>query len=187
MRLKLLVGLLLLSSVGFTQDRRWTAQVAGGFTPLLGDLNNYLHNGWNVSGGAGYNFGPVFSATADFMYSGLAVSPRVLADSGLTGGSAHLWSLTVNPRLSLKYVGSARPYVVAGIGYYRLDIHANQSSAFVNPVFGDRGGIGGNAGLGMDFAIGDTGMKIFTDVRYHYAATGDRRVRMIPIQVGLRW
>jgi len=188
MKLKLLVGLLLLSVAGFAQERRWTANVGGGFTPLLGNVNNYLPNGWNLEGGAGYNFGPVLSATADFTYNGLGVSQRVLNGAGLTGGGAHLWSLTVNPRLSLKYVGAMRPYVAAGVGYYRLDIHGNQSTSNgIDAVFGDRGGIGGSLGLGMDFAIGDTGLKAFTDVRYHYASTGKLPVRMIPVQIGVRW
>jgi len=104
----LVLSLLLLCWAACARDRRWTAQVAGGFTPLLGDLNNYLHNGWNVTGGAGYNFGPVLSVTAGLMYSGLGVSQRALNSASASGGP-HLWSFTLDPRLSLKYVGSARP------------------------------------------------------------------------------
>ena len=82
---------------------------------------------------------------------------------------------------------SAAHVLAAGIGYYRLDIHASQAPSGPDFLFHDRGGIGGNLGLGRDFAIGDTGLKVFTDIRYYYAATDNFRVRMIPIEVGVRW
>ena len=181
---------LLVIALGVTssaQDHRWTFDAGAGFSPLLGDLNNYLRNGWNITAGGGYNFNPGFSTTVEYMFNDFGISQRVLDSVGARGGSAHLWSVTVDPRLTLRYVGKVRPFVVAGVGYYRLTKSALVPVSAADPFFSSIGGPGGSLGLGFDFGIRDTGLKLFTEARYHYAATGSVTVHMIPLTVGLRW
>jgi hypothetical protein len=40
---------------------------------------------------------------------------------------------------------------------------------------------------GFDIKLGDTGLKIFTEARYHYAGTGRIPTRMVPVTFGIRW
>jgi opacity protein-like surface antigen len=175
-------------AAGFAQDHRWTVNAGGGYSPLVGDLDNRLNNGWNVTAGAGYNFGSGISASVTYMYNRFGISQRLLNAAPGNSGNAHLWSLTLDPKFPLKYVGRVRPYLVGGVGYYRLSIPnfaLPVSQALAN---GDsRSGPGGSLGLGFDVNLGDTGFMLFGESRYHYASTGNVTVRMIPITVGIRW
>jgi outer membrane protein W len=182
------VLLVLLSLTSLAQDHRWTFQAGGGFSPLLGDLNNRLDNGWNVAGGAGYNFATGLSATVNYTFGSFGISHRVLADAGQSSGNAHIWSLTVDPKFPLRYVGKVRPYLVGGVGYYRLTIPnfaLVPSEAVTNGEA--HSGPGGSLGAGFDVNLGDTGFMLFSEARYHYASTGSVTTRMVPITVGIRW
>ena len=55
-------------------------------------------------------------------------------------------------------------------------------------VLGDitRDGIGGSLGAGFDVGLGKSGVKIFTEARYHYANTGSIPTRMVPVTFGIR-
>jgi len=169
------------------QNRPWTFDVGGGYSPLLGNINNYLQNGWQITAGAGYEFGPAFSASVDYMYNHFSMGDRVLSGTQATGSSAHLWALTVDPKLTLKYVGRVRPYIVGGIGYYRRTTELTQP-AFVLPIGnGTFGGLGGSLGAGFDVNLRETGLRLFAETRYHYASTGNAIVRMVPLTAGIRW
>jgi opacity protein-like surface antigen len=191
MKMKALGVIFLLSAIcstGFSQDRRLTLNAGGGFSPLLGDLNNRLDNGWNVTAGAGYNFGSGISVSASYMYSRFGISQRLVNGALGSNGNAHVWSLTLDPKFPLKYVGSVRPYLVGGVGYYRLSIPNFALPASQALANGDsRGGPGGSLGLGFDVNLGDTGFMLFGEARYHYASTGNVTTRMVPLTVGIRW
>jgi len=190
MRLKIAALILLVIASCLTssaQDHRWTFDAGGGFSPLLGDLTNYLQNGWNIRVGAGYNYGPGISASIHYMYNSFGISPLVMHDTHSSSGDSHVWSLTLDPKLTLRYVGKVRPFVVGGVGYYRRTNHLTNPSfvpAIGNGAFSS---VGGSLGGGFDIDLRDTGLKIFSELRYHYAPTGRVAVRMIPATVGVRW
>jgi opacity protein-like surface antigen len=186
--LAVVVLLLSLSLCGFAQDRRWTVNAGGGFSPLLGDLDNRLNNGWNITGGAGYNFGSGISVSADYMYDRFGISQRLLDGSPGSSGNAHVWSLTLDPKFPLKYVGRVRPYLVGGVGYYRFSVPNFALPAGQSVTNGDsHSGPGGSLGLGFDVNLGDTGLMLFSEARYHYASTGSVTLHMVPLTVGIRW
>ena len=176
-----------LCATASAQDHRWTAQVGGGYSPLLGQLSDYLGNGWHITAGGGYNFSPGLSASVNYMFNDFGISRRVLDSVGVHSGNAHLWSLTFDPKLTLRYVGRVRPFVVGGVGYYRMTKPASIPVTTSEPFFSSVGGLGGNLGLGFDYAVRDTGFKVFADVRYHYASADRVVVRMVPLTVGVRW
>jgi hypothetical protein len=122
------------------------------------------------------------------MYNRFGISQRLLNNAPANNGNAHVWSLTLDPKFPLKYVGRVRPYLVGGVGYYRLNIPnfaLPSSQAIAN---GDtRGGPGGSLGFGFDVNLGDTGFMLFGEARYHYASTGNVTTRMVPLTVGVRW
>jgi hypothetical protein len=199
--------LVLLAASSLAQDEsRYTFNVGGGFSPLVGDISKRLENGWHIDVGGGVNFIPHFSTTIDYMYNGYGVSQGLLNEAKVPGGNAHLWSVTANPRLRLGR-SKFNPYVVGGVGYYRRTVEFTQPTVvpvfFFDPFFGffyntlvpanrvlgdiTRGGAGGSLGAGFDTKIGGSGLKLFAEARYHYAATGRIPTRMVPLTFGLRW
>lgn len=187
-------------------DKGFTLSTSAGYSPLVGDIGSRLNNGWHWAIDGGYSFTPHFSATLEYMYNGYGVSRRVLNEARVPDGNSHLWALTVNPKLRLTRSDTGfTPYVVGGVGYYRRTIEFTKPVAvpvFVfdpffgnffntflaaNQVLGDvtRGGIGGSAGAGFEVKLGDSGVKFFTEARYHYADTGRIPTRMIPVTFGI--
>jgi opacity protein-like surface antigen len=188
-------------------DHRFTLQGGVGASPLVGGISDRLDNGWHITVGGGYNFTHRFSATLDYTYNGYGVSKGVLNEAQVPDGNAHMWSLTVNPRLQLTHNDKFNPYVVGGVGYYRRTVKFTQPTLvqilLFDPFFGGffntviqadqvigeitQDGIGGSAGAGFDIKLGASGAKFFTEARYHYADTGHVPTRMIPLTVGVRW
>ena len=58
-----------------------------------------------------------------------------------------------------------------------------------NQVIGEitNSGAGGSLGAGFDMGIGNTGLKFFSEARYHYVDTGRIPTRMVPVTFGIRW
>jgi hypothetical protein len=184
-----------------------TVSSSVGFSPLVGDISTRLNNGWHIAVDGGYEFTSRFSATLEYMYNGHGVSRRVLDEAQVPDGNAHLWSITLNPKLRLNRKRSSfDPYVVGGVGYYRRTLEFTRPAALpvfifdpffgvfyntlirTNQVLGDitRGGVGGSAGGGFEVELGNGGPRFFTEVRYHYANTGRIVTRMVPVTFGIR-
>ena len=184
-----------------------TVNLGGGFTPLVGNLSNRLDNGWHLTGGAGYNLHGPFSLGLQFTYNGLGVNRSTLSQAGAPNGDAHLWSLTVDPKMQLPFASKFKPYVVGGVGYYRRTVNFTQPAlqpvTFYDPFFGylfpgvvpvnrvlatvTRDGIGGNLGAGWEAKLGNSRASLFTEARYHNAATGSVPTRMVPLTIGIRF
>ncbi len=178
------VVLFLASSLAFAQDHAWTVHAGAGYSPFVGQIENYLQNGWVITAGGGYNFNNGLGATVDFLYTRNGIGKQILLGSPSSHGSADIWALTLNPRLPLRYIGSVRPYVVGGAGYYRRTV---TFSPLALGRAGTGGGIGGSLGLGFDINLGHNGFGLFTEARYHYARTGGIPTQFIPVTVGVRW
>jgi opacity protein-like surface antigen len=188
-------------------DHRYTVEGGAGYSPLVGDISSRLNNGWHVTFGGGYNLSSYFATTLDYTYNGYGVARKVLTEASVPDGNAHMWSITLNPKIRLCPRSKVDPYVVGGVGYYRRTVEFTRPvliSVFIfDPFFGDffntlvqtnqelghitRGGVGGSLGAGFDYKIADTGVKFFAEARYHYADTGRIATRMIPLTVGIRW
>jgi opacity protein-like surface antigen len=193
------------SAVHAQNDRGFTVSADAGFSPLVGDISKRLDNGWNVAVDGGYDFSSHFSATLEYMYNGYGVSRRVLNEAHVPDGNSHMWALTVNPKLRLNRLGNFSPYLVGGVGYYRRTVEFTTPVAvpvlIVDPFFGfafstlvpanrvlgdiTRGGVGGSAGAGFEVKLGDSGVKLFTEARYHYTDTGRIPTRMVPVSFGI--
>lgn len=187
-------------------DHRFTFDVGGGITPLTGQVSQKLDNGWHVTFGGGYNFNTHFSTSLQFMWNGVGVSRGVLNELNVPDGNAHIWALTVEPKISLGSDRIIDPYFIGGIGYYRRVVQFTQPTVqptiLFDPFFGfvqgfvpanivlgtiTRNGVGGSAGLGFEARIGSEGLRFFTEARYHYADTGGIPTRMVPVTFGIRW
>jgi len=188
-------------------EHRWTANVGGGVSPLVGDISKRLDNGWHITVGGGLNVTRHLETTLEYSYNGYGVGRKVLNEAQVPDGNSHLWSLTVNPKLRLNRRGNFNPYVVGGVGYYRRTVEFTRP--VLVPVFifdpflggffntfvqadqklGDitRDGVGGSLGAGFETKLSKTGLKFYTEARYHYADTGRIPTRMVPVTFGIRW
>jgi opacity protein-like surface antigen len=199
---------IMVPAISFGQSEHpFTLNLGAGVTPLTGDISHRLDNGWHIGVGAGVNITRYLSASVDYGYHGLGVGSRLLQDAQVPDGNAHIWSVTVNPRVHLNHIGRFDPYVVGGVGYYRRVTEFTQPTQtqvlLFDPYFGvffntlvpadqvigriQQGGVGGSLGGGFDVKLGNTGLKMFTEARYHYADTGRIPTRMIPLTFGIRW
>src|SRR5436305_1983769 len=84
------VTLSIFSGSAAAQEHSWSADIGGGYTPLVGAIGNRLDNGWHVTFGAGKNFTDHFYLGARFLYSGLGVNPDVLTEADVPGADAHV-------------------------------------------------------------------------------------------------
>lgn len=201
-----LTAFLLFTNYARAQEHRFTVNIGGGYTPTTGDIGKRLMDGWDGTVGAGYNFSRYFSLGGQVMYNSLGVSRMVLSEAAVPAANAHVWSVTADPRFNFLPGHLIDPYFVGGVGYYRQTVQFTRptySSVYVfDPFFGfypalvssDQvlgtmvgQGIGGSAGFGLNFKTGYSGLKFFVEARYHYADTGSLPLRMIPINVGIRW
>jgi Outer membrane protein beta-barrel domain len=204
------LALLLLSTTVHSRaqdDTPYTLNAGAGVSPLVGAVSSRLNSGWHITFGGGYNFTPHFTTTIDYTYNGFGVSQKVLNEAGVPSGNAHMQSITVNPKLRLNRHGKIDPYVIGGVGYYRRTVEFTRPAlvpVFIyDPFFGvffdtlvpanevlgriTEDGVGGSLGGGFDIKLGDSGLKFFSEARYHYANTGRIVTRMVPVTFGIRW
>ena len=195
------------SAHGQEQEPWYTFNVGGGYSPLLGQLHTRLNNGWHVTAGAGFRANSHFEVTGQFTYNGFGVQSLVLDEAEVPSANSHLWSITADPKLRFRGGHAFDPYLVGAVGYYRRTVNFTAPTlvpvALFDPFFGvifpvlepaniqlgsiSRSGIGGNAGFGFDFRLGQSKAKLFIEARYEYAATGSVPTRMIPVTLGFSW
>lgn len=185
---------------------RWTVNVAGGFSPIVGALDKRLDNGWHITLGGGYKVSRRVAIGGQVMYNGFGVGTRVLRELAVPNGNAHLWAFTAEPRLDLAPGHKVSPYLIGGVGYYRRVVQFTQPTTITvivsDPFFGfvpvlipaDKvlgtivhDGIGGSAGFGFNIPIGNAGGKFFTEARFHYSDTDGIPLRMVPLTIGIRF
>jgi opacity protein-like surface antigen len=188
-------------------EHRVTVGVGAGVTPVVGDISDSLNTGWHIVADGGVNVTRHFQASLEYGYNGYGVSQKLLSEAKVPDGNSHLWWLTVNPKVRFKPIHSIDPYIVGGVGYYRRTIQFTAPTTVAvfifDPIFGTffnvlvpankvlgnitDDGPGGSLGAGFDFKLGQSGLKFFTEARYHYASTGRVPTRMVPVTFGVRW
>jgi hypothetical protein len=186
---------------------KFTVNTGVGATVPVGGLSQRLDNGWNVNFGGGYNFVPHFGVIAEYMYNGLGVTRSTLNAASVPDGNARIHSVTLNPIVHINPKGPLDAYLIGGVGYYHRTVEFTEPSTAtvlvfdpffgffvpavipVNRVIGRvvRDGFGGNLGGGFTYALGNSGVKLYTEARYHRANTGSVRTELVPVTVGLRW
>jgi len=97
-------------------EHRWTANVGGGVSPLVGDISKRLDNGWHITVGGGLNVTRHLETTLEYSYNGYGVGRKVLNEAQVPDGNSHLWSLTVNPKLRLNRRGTLTPMSWEALG-----------------------------------------------------------------------
>jgi hypothetical protein len=162
---------------------KYALEFGGGFNAPTN--KNYITWGGQFTVGGGVNFSKRFATLVEYQFIDDKLPGKLIAETGATGGHAHIWSLTVDPVVSLFPESSNDVYVTGGGGFYRkvtsftdpvpslyCDYFYGCGTVYVPQVVGhfssNQGGwnIGGGYQHRMGGMYGDSKMKLFAEVRY---------------------
>ena len=175
---------------GHYHRRGWGSRLAfeagGGANGPTGDSSDYITWGGNLTVGAGYKFNPHFSALVEYQFIDDKLPGRLIAETGATGGNAHIWSFTVAPVVDLFPRRTNDIYITGGGGFYRkvTNFTDPQESYYCDYFYGycgvdvenvvvghfssNQGGW--NIGAGFTHRLGgiygDSNVKLFAEARY---------------------
>lgn len=202
----LVIALTAGASLKAQETSPFTFQLGAGFTQAVGRTGSYLDAGWNLSGGAGFNFGPYVGAMIDLNASSLGINSTTLGNIGVPGGSVTVFSATVDPIVHLNPHGHLDVYVSGGGGLY----HRNQQFTApaiatgygFNPFFGFYPAAvpvnqilysysvnkpGFDAGVGVALGTKWHG-KFYAEARYNRMFTSNNfHTDYLPVTFGFRW
>jgi len=173
-------------------NRGWKQSLASKFALELGGGmdaptdKNYITWGGQFTVGGGVNFSRRFALLAEYQYIDDKLPGALIAETGANGGHAHIWSLTLDPVISLFPKSSNDFYVTGGGGFYRKvtsftdPVQAEYCDYYygyctigtINQVVGhfssNQGGynIGGGYQHRMGGMYQDSKMKLYVEARY---------------------
>lgn len=149
----------------------------------------YITWGGQFTVGGGINFSKRYALLAEYQFIDDKLPGAIIAETGANGGHAHIWSLTLDPVVSLFPKSENDVYITGGGGFYRkVTSFTNPqlsyfcsfyycAPGYVNQVVGhfssNQGGfnIGGGYQHRMGGMYGDSKMKLFAEVRLVDALT----------------
>lgn len=159
-------------------------EAGGGFNAPTRGTGPYVTWGGNFTVGAGWRFDPRFSLLAEYQFIDDKLPGALIAETGSTGGNAHIWSLTLDPVVDLMPKSSHDVYLTGGGGFYRkvtsftilepteyctyFYCGIGYEPATVGHFSSNQGGWNVGAGYQhrMGGVYGDGKMKLFAEVRY---------------------
>jgi hypothetical protein len=159
-------------------------EASGGPNGPLGNSSNYITWGGNFTVGGGVHFSKRFSLLAEYQFVDDKLPGNLIAETGATGGNAHIWSLTLDPVIDLFPKSTNSVYVTGGGGFYRKVTNftdpeeaeyceyyycgVTTENEVVGHFSSNQGGF--NVGGGFTHRVGglsgDGQMKLFAEVRY---------------------
>jgi hypothetical protein len=159
-------------------------EAGGGFNGPAGDSSNYITWGGNFTVGGGLHLNKRFSVLAEYQFLDDKLPGAIIAETGATGGNAHIWSLTLDPVVDLFPKSTNSVYVTGGGGFYRKVTNftdpeeaeyceyyycgVTTENEVVGHFSSNQGGfnIGGGYTHRLGGVYGDGQMKLFAEVRY---------------------
>jgi hypothetical protein len=201
-------------SAAYAQSNRKpvTGYIAAGFSTTSGVTEDYLQDGWQISGGAIKHFNPdnPFGIRFDVAYNRWDATRQLLSlgsseNVRINDGFGTMFSVAVDAIWEFGRRGGIGWYVGAGVGGYRRYVALTQqalvSGIICDPWWGvcypatsvgdvitadDKlTKIGYNAALGLTFPK-KSGGEVFLEARFHRMES-EEPTEYLPIQIGYRW
>ena len=159
-------------------------EASGGANGPLGTSSNYITWGGNFTAGGGLHFSRAVSLLAEYQFLGDKLPGNLIAETGASGGNAHIWSLTLAPVIDLFPKATNSVYVTGGGGFYRKVTNFTDpeeaeyceyyycgittENVVVGHFSSNQGGwnVGGGFTHKVGGLSGDGRMKLFAEVRY---------------------
>lgn len=194
------------SSVFAPEFHHFTVNFGGGYTTVHGNLEDDLNNGWNFQAGADFHASRYFSLGGTFMFNGLGVSRKALDALNMPNGTARVYTVTADPKISLP-IGRGSFYLLAGGGWMRRTVEFTEPVVAQTIIFDPWWGYFGPAlvpanqvigsvsddagvwdvGGGFNFPLPHTRAKLYIEARYFDGLTSDTHTQLVPITIGLRF
>jgi hypothetical protein len=161
-----------------------TFEAGGGFNAPASDSSPYITWGGNFTVGAGYRINPRVSVLTEYQFIDDKLPGALIAETGASGGYAHVWSFTMAPVVNLAPKRTNDLYVTGGGGFYRKVTSFTDPEpaeyctyfycgiAYESTVVGhfssNQGGwnVGGGFTHRLGGIYGDGTMKLFAEARY---------------------
>jgi hypothetical protein len=190
--------------VNAQETQKFTFNIGAGFTRPAGNTGNHLDTGWNVQGGAGYNFSPYVGTNVDLAFNDLGIASADLSRIGVPGGNVHVFSATLDPIVHLNPHGHVDFYLTGGGGLFHWYQEFTRPAVAIvpgfDPFFGfysaavpatqvlssysvNRPGIDVGAGV----AVGTWKGKVFAEAKYDHIYMRGSHADYIPVTFGFRW
>jgi hypothetical protein len=163
---------------------RMAFETGSGFSGPTSDSSPYITWGGNLTVGAGLHFTKRITVLAEYQFIDDKLPGKIIAETGATGGNAHIWSLTLDPVIDLFPKSHNDVYVTGGGGFYRKVTNFTDPQptlycdyyycgiTYQNAVVGhfssNQGGWNVGAGYAHRFGgmYGDSKMQVFAEARY---------------------
>ncbi len=182
----------------------------------LSPTSTYVHTGWGLEGGAGYNFTSHHSILAELMWNRLyatdsGIQPLRAASQTHVDGQSNLYAFTGNYEYQIpgRVLGA---YFIGGGGlYYRITNLSKRINSGIgtpcapgwiwwgftciagtvtsNQSVGSASStaFGFNAGGGLTARVGESPFRLYFESRYHYAPNKNVSTQLVTISVGIRY
>jgi hypothetical protein len=159
-------------------------EAGGGANAPTGDSSSYITWGGNLTVGGGLHFSHGVSLLAEYQFMDDKLPGALIAETGATGGNAHIWSLTLAPVIDLFPKRTNSVYVTGGGGFYRKVTNFTDPEpteyctyyycgiGYANQVVGHFSSNQGGWNIGAGYThrlggvYGDGNMKLFAEARY---------------------
>jgi hypothetical protein len=159
-------------------------EAGGGFNAPTSDSSSYITWGGNFTVGAGLNVTKRLTALVEYQFIDDKLPGALIAETGATGGNAHIWSFTVDPVFYLFPKSHNDVYVTGGGGFYRKVTNFTDPQpaefctyyycgiGYQNVTVGHFSSNQGGWNIGAGYAhrlggiYGDSKMQLFAEARY---------------------
>jgi hypothetical protein len=188
------------------ETSKFAFDLGAGFTTTVGATGRNLDtNGWNLRGGAGYNFSPRLGAMVNLGYDSFGINSGTLNAIGFPGGGVHIFTAMVDPIVHVNPKGRFDLYVTGGGGLFHQYQEFTQPSVAnvvgYNPFFGFYNATipttqvlssysvnkpGYDVGAGIAFGTKWHG-KFFAEAKYYHMFNSNSHTDFVPVTFGYRW
>jgi hypothetical protein len=210
----MLMTLICAAPMGAQDSEKINSSLGSVVSVPMGPTSDLATLGWGFTAGVGYNLSRRNSVIGEFLWNRLySTSGAAIANGagGSSGGASDIYSVTGNYRFELrgKKFGT---YFIGGGGWYLRQNHLEHQVAIAsgttcttalvwwgahctsgtvtsNQTLNSYGSntLGGNAGLGFTWMVGEPSYRLYIESRYHYAPTNNINTQFVACTIGLRY
>lgn len=190
--------------------KKWVFNVGGGASLTSGTTSNFVRGGGGVAAaGAARNYSQFFGLRLDFQFDNLPLRNTALQAASAPGASSHVYSLHLDPIISIPATKLWTGYIVFGPSYYyrsgKLDSSAAMPGAPCTTFFTwwgrcysgslpldgnflseSVGEFGFNVGGGLARKVRPD-VEIYAEFRLMHGSHNHITTDLRPITLGVRW
>ena len=203
----LLISCATMATLSAQETSKATFQIGTGFVQGVGRTGSNLDAGWNLSAGAGVNFGQWAGLMLNLNYDSMGINSSTLNNIGVPGGNVNVFSATIDPVVHVTPHNSHVDIYLTGGGglYHRYQDFTAPGVARVygfNPWFGFYPAAVPATTILSSYSVNkpgfDVGMGVALGTKWHgkfYAEARYNRMFMgpsyhmdyLPVTFGFRW